>query len=73
MAFSDFCDNSRKLNRILIVGGGLIITGMLLCVPMFKTMTTEQKELLITSQNVWMPIFAFVVGWLFKSEPVDKK
>ena len=65
MAFSDFCDNSRKLNRILIVGGGLIITGMLLCVPMFKILTPEQKELLITSQNVWMPIVLWLASFIF--------
>lgn len=68
MSFSDFCDNSKKLNRIIMVSGGLIITGMLLCCPLFVTLTAIQSKLLSTGLNAWLPIFGFIVGWLFKAE-----
>jgi len=68
MSFSDFCEHSKKLNRILIVTGGLIITGLLLCVPLFKSMTAEQITALDVARDTWNPTFAFIVGWLFKAD-----
>ncbi len=73
MAFSDFCENSKKLNRIIVVSTGLLITGLLLCMPLFRELTDNQLAALEVSRNVWFPIFSFIIGWLFKSEPVDKK
>lgn len=68
MTFSDFCENSKKLNRIVVVSCGLIITGILLCAPIFMDLTDNQLTALEVSRNVWFPIFSFIIGWLFKAE-----
>ncbi len=68
MTFNDFCENSKKLNRIIVVTCGLIITGLLLCVPLFKNISSEQLKGLEVSRNIWFPIFSFIIGWLFKAE-----
>lgn len=68
MTFNDFCENSKKLNRIIVVTAGLIITGILLCVPIFVDLSDNQLAALEVSRNVWFPIFSFIIGWLFKAE-----
>lgn len=66
--FNNFCENSKKLNRIIVVSSGLLITGLLLCAPLFKDLSDNQLTSLEVSRNVWFPIFSFIIGWLFKAE-----
>jgi hypothetical protein len=68
VTFTDFCEHSKKLNRIIIVIGGLIITGLLLCVPLFKDFSDAQITALDVARDTWNPTFAFIVGWLFKAD-----
>ncbi len=73
MTFTDFCDNSRKLNRSIIVVSVIIITGLLYCVPLFRTLNPDQLSLLDTTRNVWTPIFAGIIGYFFKEDKIDSK
>jgi len=68
MWFSTFCDNSRKMNRTFIVLGVLIITGILVGVPLFKTLNPDQLAVVKSTKDVWFPIFAAIVGYFIRDE-----
>lgn len=62
MTFNDFCENSKKLNRMIIVLGCFIIAGGI----SFACLSGD--EIVLQVLDKWLPILTFIIGYLFKAE-----
>lgn len=64
MGFASFYErNSKKISRTIIVVLCTIITGMILCVPLFRDLTDNQMKVLMNTKMGWFPIYIIIVRW----------